>query len=576
MIKKKIFLAMALVVLGNNLCAQQGPHVAEDNSGKERLLGIITNSETGLPSCRTEENHYAELKNVAHDLHSDEIIEFFGCKTIAGKAFFAEALNSPLSPKDQSSLLSRRQAIIKALVENPEFKAQIESRLELARQEEQEILTLLSDFFKGKTCPELKQLELLKQQQQMGVYHITRFLTMNPAGRVVNSAVSLLSMVALPFGTAICARSAYRLRGLGIPNPTLEFFTAYYALISGIVYYTFYKDYSNAADKREKLHALRELVVIAEGIQGLADKNGLQPECSMHKALKSNKGVAVVEGLKHSRYKYKKSKFFAIPFVHSFLYKVYEEEKKLAPVFVSIGEWDTYNAIATKILESQRNANKLCFATYNSSEKSCIRAQGFWNVLIPGAVVNDLDESLHIILTGPNAGGKTSSIRAILQNIVLAQSFGVAAAESFELTPFDVIHSYLNISDDLKNGMSLFASELNRAKGILQRIKDLQPGQKFFFALDELFTGTVAEDGEICAYKFVEQIAHMPGTQFIYATHFGQLKILGDNDACCKNYKVDAPIKDDLGKLVYPYTLNKGANESNVALDMAQEAGLFS
>lgn len=204
-----------------------------------------------------------------------------------------------------------------------------------------------------------------------------------------------------------------------------------------------------------------------------------------------------------------------------------------------------------------------------------LRTEGFWNVLVPNAITNNLIMDKHVILTGPNAGGKTTSIRAILQNIVLGQSFGVAAGISFELTPFDVIHSYLKISDDILHGLSLFASEVKRAQEILQKTKELNSDKKFFFALDELFTGTVAEDGETCAYEFVKRISEFKDIQFIYATHFNRLKELGNSGIRCINYKVDAPTKNLEGKLVYPYTLSQGANEARVAIDIAKEANLF-
>ena len=161
------------------------------------------------------------------------------------------------------------------------------------------------------------------------------------------------------------------------------------------------------------------------------------------------------------------------------------------------------------------------------------------------------------------------------QNIVLAQTFGIAAAQKFELTMFHVIHSYLNISDDILKGNSLFVSEIKRAQEILQKIKSLEPHKKFFFTLDELFTGTAAEDGQKCAYEFVKKLSEYQGVQFIYATHFDALKELGKNSTFCINYKVDAPTKNSEGKLVYPFTLSQGANEVNVALDIAREARLF-
>ncbi len=195
--------------------------------------------------------------------------------------------------------------------------------------------------------------------------------------------------------------------------------------------------------------------------------------------------------------------------------------------------------------------------------------------MVPNAVINSLPMNQHVILTGPNAGGKTTSIRANLQNIVLAQTYGVAAAQEFSYTQFDVILSYLNISDDLINGLSLFASEIKRAKDLLEIIKALAPGQKLFFALDELFTGTAAEQGEKCAYEFIKKVSGYDSILFVYATHFDKLKELGKQNIGLMNYKVDAPTKNEAGKLVYPFTLSAGASSINIAEDMAKEAGLF-
>jgi DNA mismatch repair protein MutS len=283
----------------------------------------------------------------------------------------------------------------------------------------------------------------------------------------------------------------------------------------------------------------------------------------------------VIDGINTGRYVHKKSYLFAVPLVHTFLYSLYEQEHQLAPLFASIAEIDAYNAIATKVLEAQAQQNKFCFATVIDSEKPAIETAGFWNVLVKKPVVNSISEAHTIILTGPNAGGKTTAIRALLQNVILAQTYGVAAAEQFACTPFEVIHSYLNVSDDLINGLSLFASEVKRAQGIVETIKNLQPGEKYFCALDELFTGTVAEDGEACAYQFVKRITQCDSALFIYATHFGKLTTLEADNIGCINYKVDAPTKDANGHLVYPYTLNRGINDARVALDLANQANLF-
>jgi DNA mismatch repair ATPase MutS len=235
--------------------------------------------------------------------------------------------------------------------------------------------------------------------------------------------------------------------------------------------------------------------------------------------------------------------------------------------------------------ELQNKDYKLCFVQFLDVQKPTIHAKDFWNMLVTknDVVVNDIFEDRNIILTGSNEGGKTTAIRAILQNIVLAQTFGIAAATTFDITQFDMIHSYLNISDDILAGKSRFASELKQAQDILTEIKALAPHEKFFFAFDELFTGTNGEDGAECAYRFIDNVASYSGIQFIYATHFNRLKLIGAANPACANYKIEPPlrdtrgvfIRDDKGQLIYPYKLSPGANDVNVAMDRAQDAGIF-
>jgi len=255
-------------------------------------------------------------------------------------------------------------------------------------------------------------------------------------------------------------------------------------------------------------------------------------------------------------------------------------------VYASIAEIDAYVAIARKMVNLEHNKNhKFCFTQFIDGDKTKVEAKEFWNMLVTGddVVTNDFTENRNIILTGPNEGGKTTVIRAILQNIVLSQTFGIAAASEFKMTKFDVINSYLNVSDDILNGKSRFASELKQAQDILTQIKSLDKDEKFFFAFDELFTGTNGEDGAECAYKFIDNIASYSGIQFIYATHFNRLKTIGSSNPSCVNYKIDPPLRDkkgefirnEQGQLIYPYKLSPGANNVNVAMERAKDAGIF-
>lgn len=556
------------LTLSLSIMAKQAASQPEDyESGKTKITNIMSNEQTGV-AAHSKDLHFAETANLDKDLNIAAIAEYFGCKTLMGKTFLTETLKTPLNPQDKNTVLAQRRAAIQALVDNPELKKQVEKILEAAKQDEQEVIKLMSDFFIGQSCPELKQLEVIKEQNP-AMYPLAKFFTMSPTGKNIAFGLNLFSATTLTITTIANIYLAIREN-----EPTFYGGAGYFGLLGSLVTYQLYKDYERSSDKRIKMHSLSRLVAVSEIIEKLCKKNSLITQFK-RSDIKNVHGLDIIQKLKHSRYKAKKSWLFNVPSVHCLLYQIYQEQQHLAEVFASIAEIDAYNAIATKIIESKKSSNKFCFANFIGNSQPVIYAKEFWNVLVDNAVTNNLIEHKNIILTGPNAGGKTTSIRAILQNIVLAQSFGIAAAESFELTMFDVIHSYINISDDLINGLSLYASEVKRAQGTLQRIRALEPHQKFFFALDELFTGTVSEDGEKVAYDFVSKIASYSGVQFIYATHFNKLKEIGANVDTCANYKVDAPVKNAQGKLAYPFTLSKGASDSRVAMEIAKEAGLF-
>lgn len=543
------------------------------DSGKVRIANIITNDQSGVAAHLKNHTHYAETQNLAADLNIAEIAQFFECKTLIGQSYMIEALKLPMTQHDKNSVLARRQSIIKALVENKEFKHEVDQMLESAKKDEQEIIQLMSEFFIGKTCPELANLELIKKQNPK-LYPFFNFFHSGKIGLTLKTIMNAVGMAGTIYGTYHTGKITYLFTKAGL-NPTgPAMATAYFGLIAAIYSYMNYKDYTTATEKRLKLHALNQFIKTAERFEALCTNNAVECQFTLSN-IKDSQGIHLIKKLQHSRYQNKKTKLFIIPYVHSLLYELYQQDTHLAQIFACIAEMDVYNAIATKIVESQQQKNKFCFVTFVEDKKPTINAQSFWNILVKDAVSNDITEDKHIILTGPNAGGKTTTIRALLQNIVLGQSFGIAAAEKFECTMFDVIHSYLNISDDLINGLSLFASEVKRAKDVLQRIKNLDENKKFFFALDELFTGTVAQDGETCAYNFIKNIAKFDNILFIYATHFNKLKELGNEGSYCTNYKVDAPTKNSDGKLIYPFTLSKGANEARVALDLAHEALLF-
>ena len=577
-INKKSLLLVALltVSVSPRLTASLATPAIDENeneSGRARIVSIMTHDETGIAAYTKKNIQHAETLNIANDLNTNQITEFFGCKTLIGKNYFNQTLQYLVSPQDRNSVVANRQQCIKALVENASLKQEVEKILNEAQQAEQDVITLLSDSFKGRTCPELKGLEMIKEQNPR-IFPLINFMHTNPTGKMVSTGISLAILASTAITTGIGAKATYNRARSGNNYSKLAFSTGYLGTLAGLTGYSLYKDYSYGHEKRLKIHALNRFIMLAQKVEALYIAQGIKSQFKISD-IRDTTGVELLNKLKSTRYQSKNTVFFNVPAVHSMMYAIYQQQKHLANLFACIAELDAYNALATKILESQHTNNKFCFVSFIDEQKSIIHATGFWNVLVAHAIPNSITEDRNIILTGPNAGGKTTAIRALLQNIVLGQTFGIAAAETFVMTPFDVIHSYLNISDDLINGLSLFASEVKRAQDIVQKIKSLEPHKKYFFALDELFTGTRAEEGEKCAYEFIKRITKSDKVQFIYATHFNKLTELAHDTTSCANYKIDAPTKDTQGNLVYPYTLSSGINQTNVALDIATNANLF-
>jgi hypothetical protein len=586
-IREKVMFRKKLLFIAALLASFAGSKAAQDTSGEDRVKLIMLNDETGMRKSRYVNPDPAELFNVLDDLYYRDIIKAIPCKTkIFGPAFIAEKLHSPYRRKDKETLLIR-QKLTRVLAENPALKVKFDRLLDDARRYEIDIVILMSDEFKNERCSELAQLSLLKKEESFQ-YPLRKYFSVDPVGRTlwtplavfmalaqVRTGYACLGSVPEAFDDALKAKSFLDHFDKSATLGAQTFFGTTAAVTSLFSFYGIYRDYVNAVEKRSKMHALNRLIQIAQELEHLCEEYEIDTEFKM-RDIQDPRALELLDELGHSRYQEVESTIFAMPLVHTLAYRLYKHDEQLAMIFASIGEMDAYNAFATKIIESYDKKNKFCLVEILEDERPLIDAHGFWSMLFKHAVANNLTESENILLTGPNAGGKSTTIRGIMQNILLGQCFGVAAAEEFKFTMFDVIHSYININDNPSKGESKFMVELKRAISIYDKIESLEPDQKYFFALDELFTSTLVEPGEKCGEAFMRFVATPHNVQCIYATHFEKLKEMGKaKDSGIVNYKVDDPIEKRDGSLVYPFTVSQGTSNLNVAIKMATEAGLF-
>jgi hypothetical protein len=136
-------------------------------------------------------------------------------------------------------------------------------------------------------------------------------------------------------------------------------------------------------------------------------------------------------------------------------------------------------------------------------------------------VANDVSLDKQLIITGPNAAGKTTVIKTTLFNLILSQQIGYGFYDRAEINPYDFLHCYLNIPDTSGRD-SLFQAESRRCMEILRCIMD-NPMKRHFCIFDELYSGTNPYEAVAAAYGYIDYISKNPRVDLILTTHYIEL-----------------------------------------------------
>lgn len=264
-------------------------------------------------------------------------------------------------------------------------------------------------------------------------------------------------------------------------------------------------------------------------------------------------------------------------------YKVFKDKKdQFYDALVDFGRVDAFVSIASLMSESENSNNQYSYVKFQADENlPFIKAQSFWNPFLEAknAVTNDaiLDSEQgpqNLIITGPNAGGKSTFIVGLMLNVVLAQTFGIAPAKDMTMTPFSRLSTYIHPSDDIAAGKSLYMAEVTRAYEHIQDISKLENNEFSFSIMDEIFSGTNPKEGEAGAYSVAEYVGQFKNSLNIIATHFPLLTKLESNQpkGNFANFKVIVN-KNAQGKLEYPFKVVPGISNQTIAIDILEEQG---
>jgi hypothetical protein len=196
----------------------------------------------------------------------------------------------------------------------------------------------------------------------------------------------------------------------------------------------------------------------------------------------------------------------------------------------------------------------------------------FKEAFFPAAGSNPVRNSYrldkHLLVTGPNAAGKTTILKATLLNVLLAQQIGFGFYKKASVAPYDRIHCYINIPDTGGRD-SLFQAEARRCRNILAAIEESPAESRHFCVFDELYSGTNPYEAIGSAEAFLRYIGDGPNVSFIMTTHFLELCTrLGTHDRI-----VNCHMAAECGAqgMRYSYKLEPGVSEVKGGVEVLRE-----
>ena len=208
-----------------------------------------------------------------------------------------------------------------------------------------------------------------------------------------------------------------------------------------------------------------------------------------------------------------------------------------------------------------------------TNQPFCFLARNMGHPLMPEAqcVKNDAtipSRPYFLIITGANMAGKSTYLRTIGVNYLLACMGCPVCCESLTLYPAHLITS-LRTTDSLSDNESYFFAELKRLKRIIDL---LNKGQELFIILDEILKGTNSADKQKGSLDLIRQFMRLKADGII-ATHDLLLGTLADQfPEYIRNYCFEADIKDN--ELTFSYRLREGVAQNMNACFLMRKMGI--
>ena len=188
-------------------------------------------------------------------------------------------------------------------------------------------------------------------------------------------------------------------------------------------------------------------------------------------------------------------------------------------------------------------------------------------ILKDDQIANPINLNRNIIVTGPNAGGKTTYVKTVLANVILGQTIGITYSLRSKMILYDTINSFMRVSDILGT-RSYFEAEAEYCLNMINKAVDISAQNKRgLFLMDEPMHSTPPTEGMATAYAVIEYLSKLDGITLIITTHFHRLVKLEElYPEKFINLSVDAISHNN--KYIFPYKIKRGFSYLCIAIEL--------
>ncbi len=240
----------------------------------------------------------------------------------------------------------------------------------------------------------------------------------------------------------------------------------------------------------------------------------------------------------------------------NYIMKIIADKREQVLVLLDfVGQVDSDIAVVSY----RHSLDEWCKPEFDSDD---IKAEGIAHPLIKNPVTNDFELFDIAILTGSNASGKSTFMKSIAINAILAQSINTCSAGSFKLKPVMVV-TCMALRDDVITGESYYYREAKYLKRMLDMVA---VDDRVLVVIDEILKGTNTKE-RIAASKAILEYIAGTGCFVLVATHDNELT----ENPKYRNYHFCNEIEGD--DIVFDYKIHNGKNTQSNAIELLSHLG---